>query len=93
MADESESPLLDAARLLATEMRGGYRMSRGWHVVLPHWVLRGRAWEQFCGEFEASYARRPELAWAGVIGFEIGWGLTCRRYTLKRYRDEQEITE
>lgn len=69
-------------------------MSAGSYLLLPQWmVARSVGWDAFCTEFEASH-ERAGLHHAGVIGFEVetGIGRLTRKYTVKRYR-EQEAPE
>lgn len=86
-------------------MRDACRLSPGWYLVLPQWVVaRTGGWDAFCAEFEQSHERKG-LHHIGVIGFEItatwvfeppdGTRVTSpyRRYTIKRYRVEQETPE
>lgn len=90
--------LLDALAQSAADMRRAYRLNDapivGWYVSLPEWVIvRGGGWDEFAAQFEQSWARQLDLQLSGVIGFEVceqypGWG--ARRYTLERFRQQEE---
>lgn len=90
--------LLDALAQTAADMRRAYRLADspivGWYVALPEWVIaRGGGWDEFAAQFEQSWARQLDLQLSGVIGFEVSqdWpGVGLRRYTLVRFRQQEE---
>jgi hypothetical protein len=92
--DPNMPDILDATRSFVDEARrlDAARSSPGWHVVFPSWmVARAGGWDAFAEQFEAS-CERTGINQAGVVGFEIPAEdiyLPARRYTLKRYRDEE----